>query len=101
MLAALMSDLTSIFNSSSTLFTCDIYKYFRPEASNKELMIVGRVFIMVMVVIGILWIPIIQNLQGAQLYIYIQSVAAYLSPPIAAVFMLSMLWKRTNEKVTL
>ena len=52
-----------------------------------------------MVFIGILWIPIIQNMQGGQLYVYIQSVAAYLSPPIASIFLLSMLWKRTNEKV--
>lgn len=52
-----------------------------------------------MVLIGILWIPIIKNMQGAQLYIYIQSVAAYLSPPIAAVYLLAILWKRSNEKV--
>ena len=42
MLAALMSDLTSIFNSASTLFTIDIYQYFRAKAGNRELMIVGR-----------------------------------------------------------
>ena len=42
MLAALMSDLTSIFNSSSTLFTCDIYKQIRKKASNRELMVSGR-----------------------------------------------------------
>ena len=52
-----------------------------------------------MVVVGILWIPIIQNMQGAQLYIYIQSVASYLAPPIASVFILAVFWKRTNEKV--
>lgn len=52
-----------------------------------------------MVIVGILWIPIIQNMQGAQLFIYIQSVSAYLSPPVASVFILAMLWKRTNEKV--
>lgn len=99
MLAALMSDLTSIFNSSSTLFTVDIYKQFKKNASNKQLMIVGRLFVLFMVCIGILWIPIIKNMQGAQLYIYIQSVAAYLSPPIAAVYLLAVLWKRANEKV--
>lgn len=42
MLAALMSDLTSIFNSSSTLFTVDIYKQINKNATNKQLMIVGR-----------------------------------------------------------
>lgn len=97
MLSALMSDLTSIFNSSATLFTVDIYKQFRKKASTKELMIVGRFFVIFMVAVGIIWIPIIKNMQGAQLYIYIQSVAAYLSPPIAAVYIGAVLWKRANE----
>lgn len=52
-----------------------------------------------MLAVGIAWIPIIKNMQGGQLYIYIQSVAAYLSPPIAAVYLLAVLWKRGNEKV--
>jgi len=98
MLAALMSDLTSIFNSSSTLFTIDIYKQIDKNASNFRLMLVGRLFTVLMVVVGILWIPVIMNMQGGQLYIYIQSVAAYLSPPIAAVYLLAILWKRANEK---
>ena len=99
MLAALMSDLTSIFNSSATLFTVDIYKQIKKNATDKELMIAGRLFLMFMVCIGIAWIPIIKNMQGAQLYIYIQSVAAYLAPPIAAVYLLAILWKGANEKV--
>ena len=98
MLAALMSDLTSIFNSASTLFTLDIYKQLKKNPSNKQIMVVGRIFVLIMVVIGILWIPIIQSMQGAQLYIYIQSVAAYLSPPIAAVYLIAVLWKKANEK---
>ena len=53
-----------------------------------------------MVAVGIIWIPIIKNMQGAQLYIYIQSVAAYLSPPIAAVYIGAVLWKRANENVS-
>jgi hypothetical protein len=52
-----------------------------------------------MVLVGILWIPIIKNMQGAQLYIYIQSIAAYLAPPIGAVYLLAILWKKGNEKV--
>ena len=60
-------------------------------------MIVGRVFVLFMVAVGIAWIPIIMNMQGGQLYIYIQSIAAYLSPPIAAVYVLAVIWKRANE----
>ena len=54
-----------------------------------------------MILISIGWIPIIQNLQGGQLFIYIQSVSAYLAPPIAAVYILAVLWKRMNEAVCL
>ena len=97
MLAALMSDLTSIFNSASTLFTMDIYRLFRKKAKTKELMIVGTVFVCLMVVVGILWIPIIESMQGAQLFIYIQAISAYLAPPIASVYLVAILWKRANE----
>ena len=97
MLAALMSDLTSIFNSASTLFTMDIYKSLRSEARTRELLIVGRVFILFLVAISILWIPIIQQMAGGQLYIYIQAVASYLSPPIAMVYCLAIAWPRMNE----
>ncbi|XP_054161738.1 sodium/myo-inositol cotransporter-like [Oppia nitens] len=97
MLAALMSDLSSVFNSSSTLFTCDIWPLIRKNAKLAELMIVGRCFVIVMVVISILWIPIIQEMQNGELYIYIQDIAANLAPPIAAVYILAILWKRINE----
>lgn len=99
MLAALMSDLTSIFNSASTLFTMDIYCYIRKKASVRELMIVGRAFVCIMVVVGIVWIPVIKSMQGGQLFIYIQVISAYLAPPIAAVFCVAVIWKRANEQV--
>ena len=51
MLAALMSSLTSVFNSSSTIFTMDIYKFIRPKAAEKELLFAGRAFVFVLVVI--------------------------------------------------
>jgi len=97
MLAALMSDLTSIFNSASTLFTMDIYRELRKKAETKELLIVGRLFILFLVAMSIIWIPIIQELQGGQLFIYIQAISAYLSPPIAMVYCLAISWKRINE----
>ncbi|CAL8086153.1 unnamed protein product [Calicophoron daubneyi] len=98
MLAALISDLTSIFNSASTLFTVDIYRRFREQAEERELMIVGRLFVVLLVGISIAWVPVVQGLQGSQLYIYIQAVAAYLSPPIASVFLATILWKRATER---
>jgi sodium/myo-inositol cotransporter 3 len=98
MLAALMSDLDSIFNSASTMFTIDIYQRIRPKAGTKELMIVGRLFVMVMVGVAIAWVPVVKETQGGQLFIYIQEVSLYLSPPIACIYLLAVLWPRCNEK---
>lgn len=98
MLAALMSSLTSIFNSSSTIFTMDLWRNIRHTASEWELMIVGRVFVLVLVVVSVLWIPLVQASQGGQLFIYIQSISMYLQPPITVIFVAGCFWKRTNEK---
>ncbi|NXI39792.1 SC5A9 protein, partial [Galbula dea] len=97
MMAALMSSLTSIFNSSSTLFVIDIWQRIRKKASEQELMIVGRVFILILVVISILWIPIIQSANSGKLFDYIQSITSYLAPPITALFILAIFCKRINE----
>ncbi|XP_029936653.1 sodium/myo-inositol cotransporter [Myripristis murdjan] len=98
MIAALMSDLDSIFNSASTIFTLDIYQSVRHGASQRELLIVGRMFVVLMVAISIAWVPVIIEMQGGQTYLYIQEVAGYLTPPIAALFLLGVFWKRCNEK---
>ncbi|XP_029427265.1 sodium/glucose cotransporter 1 [Rhinatrema bivittatum] len=98
MLASLMSSLTSIFNSASTLFTMDIYTKVRPKASERELMLAGRVFILILIGISIAWIPILQSAQSGQLFDYMQSVTSYLGPPIASVFLLAIFCKRVNEQ---
>ena len=64
MMSALMSSLTSIFNSSSTIFSMDIWKRIRKDAKDWELMIIGKLTVLVLVVISILWIPIIKASQG-------------------------------------
>uniref|UniRef100_A0A3Q3K4Q8 Sodium/glucose cotransporter 1 n=1 Tax=Monopterus albus TaxID=43700 RepID=A0A3Q3K4Q8_MONAL len=97
MLASLMSSLTSIFNSASTLFTMDIYTKIRRSAREKELMIAGRVFILALIGVSIAWIPVVQTAQSGQLFDYIQSITSYLTPPVAAVFMLAIFCKRVNE----
>ncbi|XP_009455529.2 sodium/glucose cotransporter 4 isoform X3 [Pan troglodytes] len=96
-MAALMSSLTSIFNSSSTLFTIDVWQRFRRKATEQELMVVGRVFVVFLVVISILWIPIIQSSNSGQLFDYIQAVTSYLAPPITALFLLAIFCKRVTE----
>jgi len=96
LLAALMSSLSSLFNSSASLFTVDIYEKIRPGKSEKHLVRVGRLATGVVVVMGILWIPIMPMISGGGLYQYLQSVQGYLAPPITAVFLLGVFWKRIN-----
>jgi SSS family solute:Na+ symporter len=96
LLAALMSSLAGVFNASSTLFTMDFYSRLRPQATQHQLVWIGRVATAVMVLIGLLWIPVIQG--GKGLYDYLQGVQAYLAPPIFVVFFLGVFWKRLNAK---
>ena len=97
LLAALMSSLASVFNSVSTLFTVDIYKKLRPETPEKKLVQTGQIATLVVVLIGILWIPIMSNISGV-LYEYLQSVQTYIAPPIAAVFVMGIAHKRINAQ---
>lgn len=97
MIAALMSDLDSIFNSASTIFTLDIYKMLKKQASPGELLIVGRLFVVFMVIVSIAWVPVIIEMQGGQMFYYIQEVSDYLTPPIAVLFLLGVLCQRCNE----
>lgn len=94
-LAALMSSLASLFNSSAMLFTIDFYKKYKPEASEKMLLTVGRIATVVVVVLGILWIPVMKKV-GSVLYNYLQDVQSVLAPGIAAAFLLGILSKRTT-----
>ncbi|XP_040216988.1 sodium/glucose cotransporter 4-like [Rana temporaria] len=96
-MAALMSSLTSIFNSASTIFTLDIWLYFRKNAKDRELVIVGRVCTAILVVISILWIPVIQHVSSG-IVDYVQSINSYLTPPLTAIFILAIFFKRVNEQ---
>jgi SSS family solute:Na+ symporter len=96
LMAALMSSLAATFNSASTLVTFDVYKKLYPSATEATLVRVGRLFTVVMVGLGILWVPFIRYL-SAEVYIYLQSVQAYISPPIAAVFLFGVFWPRGNR----
>ncbi|HJZ64963.1 MAG TPA: sodium:solute symporter [Candidatus Acidoferrum sp.] len=95
LLAAVMGAMSSVFNSASTLVTLDFYKKINPQASETQLVTFGRIATGGMVVLGLLWVPFI-HLLSAQLYIYLQSVQAYISPPIAACFVFGILWPRLN-----
>ncbi len=96
-LAALMSSLASLFNSSAMLFTVDFYKKYKPNATEKQYVFVGRVATVVIVILGVLWIPVMKGL-GKVLYEYLQDVQSLLAPGIAAVFLLGVLSKRVTPK---
>lgn len=97
LLAALMASLASVYNACSTLFTMDIYQKMKPQASGKELVRVGRIATVVVVILGMVWIPMMGRISST-LYTYLQSVQSYLAPPIAAVFLLGVFFKRLNGK---
>jgi len=95
LLAALMGAMSSVFNSASTMITLDFYKKFQPNANEAQLVLFGRIATGVMVLLGLLWVPFIQSMNN-QLWLYLQSVQAYISPPIAVCFIFGILWPRLN-----
>jgi SSS family solute:Na+ symporter len=96
LLSALMGSLAGVFNACATLFTVDIYEKIRPNATQSELVRMGRLATVVMVAIALIWIPVVKGAHG--LYGYLQSVQGYLAPPIFVVFFLGVFWKRLNAK---
>jgi len=98
MLAALMSSLSSLFNSTATLFTVDVYEKLKPGASELQLVTVGRIATLVVVILGLAWIPVMPMISRGGLYQYLQSVQGYLAPPITAVFLLGIFNSRINNR---
>ena len=101
LMAALMSSLASVFNSCSTIFTIDIYKKLKPNESENKLLNIGKIATAVIVILGIIWIPIMEKIGGGVMYQYLQNVQSYIAPPVAAVFLLGILWKRVNSKAAI
>lgn len=101
LLAALMSSLSSAFNSSSTLLTIDFYQKFKPEATEKQLVRFGRLATVILVVVSLGWIPFMKTLMGGGIFYYLQSIQAYVSPPIAAVFLFGLMYKWVNANAAI
>ena len=101
LMAALMSSLASVFNSCSTIFTIDIYQKLKPNKSDKELLNTGRIATIFIVVLGIIWIPIMEKIGGGIMYQYLQNVQSYIAPPVTAVFLLGIIWKRVNSQAAI
>ena len=101
LMAALMSSLASVFNSCSTIFTIDIYKKLKPKKSERELLTTGKIATAIIVVLGIVWIPIMERIGGGVMYQYLQNVQSYIAPPVTAVFLLGIIWKRVNAQAAI
>ena len=97
LMAALMSSLASVFNSCSTIFTIDIYKKLHPQKTEKVLVQTGKIATGFIVLLGIIWIPIMEKIGGGVMYQYLQNVQSYIAPPVTAVFLLGIIWKRVNS----
>ncbi len=97
LLAALMSSLSSVFNSCSTLIAWDLYKKWKPATPDHSLVRVGQIATVAMVLLGMAWIPFMNRISG-QIFVYLQSVQGYIAPPIAAVFLIGIAWKRVNAR---
>ncbi len=93
-IAALMSQIDSTLNSASTLVTMDFISKWKPKWDSEKLMWVGRIFTAVFMILAATWAPFIGNF--ASLFKYLQKVLSYTVPPVAALFLIGIFWKRAN-----
>lgn len=95
-IAALMSQIDSTLNSASTLVTMDFVRKRRPDFDSEKLMWVGRIATTVFMILATIWAPFIENF--GSLFKYLQRVLSYTVPPIAALFLVGIFWKRANAQ---
>lgn len=100
LLAAIMSSLAGAFNSTAVLFTNDFYKIRNPEANERKLVLVGRLSTTAVVVAAILIVPFVK-LISSQIYLFLQSVQAFVSPPITAVFLFGLFSKKITSRTAI
>ncbi len=94
LIAALMSSIDSTLNSASTLITMDFVHKLKPDIDSRKLMWVGRGFTFLFMVLAALWAPQIEKF--GSLFKYLQQVLSYTTPPVIAIFILGVFWKRAN-----
>ena len=100
-LASVMSTIAAFLNSISTLFTLDVYKkWIDPNASEKRLVKVGTIATFVLMIFSICYSPFIGKLSGG-IFQYFQTLASYVTVPLATVFLLGVLWKRATSTAAL
>jgi len=96
LLAALMSTVSGALNSIATLFSYDIYKRWRPQTSDRSLVIVGRIVTFVAMIAAIVWSPFVSHYPT--IFQGITAIICYISPPITVVFIFGVFWRRASSK---
>jgi SSS family solute:Na+ symporter len=98
--AAIVSSVASMVNSTSTIFTMDIYKpYINKNATDKQVVFVGRLTAGVALLIAVIMAPLLGSLP--QVFQYIQEYTGIVSPGILAIFLLGLFWKKTTNNAAL
>jgi SSS family solute:Na+ symporter len=100
LLSAIMSSLSGVFNTIATLYVNDFYALKHPEANERKLVLVGRLVSTIVVVAAILCVPLVKAI-NSQMYLFLQSTQAFISPPIAAIFLFGLLFKQISSKAAL
>lgn len=100
LLAAIMSSLAAAFNTIAVLFTNDFYKLRHPEANDRKLILIGRLSTTAAVVGAILIVPLVKVITS-QIYLFLQSVQSFVSPPITAVFLFGIFSKKMSAKTAI
>lgn len=97
LLSAVMSSLSAVFNSIATLYVNDFYRTKHPEANERKLVLIGRLVTTIVVVAAILCVPLVKAI-NSEMYLFLQSTQAFISPPIVAVFLFGLLFKKISSK---
>jgi len=95
LIAAIMSSIDSTLNSASTLITMDFIKPRNPNLTAKETGKIGRWTTIILMAVACTWAPLIEQFDG--IFQYIQEAFAYIVPPVVAIFILGMFWRRGNR----
>ena len=95
-ICALVTSLAAFFNSCATLFTEDFYKPMKKGMSEAHYVLVGRIATVVVVILGLLWLPVMMNM--GNLYSYLQGIQSLLAPAMVAVFTLGIFSKKITPK---
>jgi len=96
LLAALMSTVSGALNSIATLFSYDIYKRWRPQTTDRTLVIVGRIVTFIAMIAAIVWSPFVSHYES--IFQGINAIICYIAPPITAVFVFGVFWRRASAK---